>query len=682
MTGGNTASTTGSSPATIRRPTVLRAVQVGIDLSVLSAAIWMGYYIRFEGSVPSDMFHSLLTLWPFVVVLEYGMLFAVGVPRYLWRYTGLREVTRILVAIGGATVVLAFVRASSGILAQALSRPPQLPYGVIAINCTLAFLAVAGVRVSRRLLAERSRATSRRSGTRQYQVPTLLIGAGQGGVSVAKELQNRPDLGIQAVGFLDDDINMRGTLVHGLPVLGTVESIVDIAPTVDAEQVLITISNAHGGVVRRISDLCSKVGLEVRFVPSIQDLVEGRTHQFGIRDVLIEDLLRRDPIHLDSEAIAFALEGRTVVVTGAGGSIGSELCRQLLVFHPKQLLLVDRAEGPLFEIHRELRDSNPAQRCLPCIADVGDTARIRELLAKYQPDVIFHAAAHKHVPMMEANPIEALKNNVLATRRLADAAHAANVGTFVMVSTDKAVRATSVMGASKRAAEMYIQAKAKHSSTEYVAVRFGNVLGSTGSVVPIFKQQIAAGGPITVTHPEMQRYFMTIPEASQLVLQAGTMGAGGEIFILDMGEPVKILDLAKDLVRLSGLNEGDIELQITGIRPGEKLFEELCSDEDEADRTVHPKILVARTQATPLESLCCQFETLAQHTVDGDAEAALRALRAIVGDFCPELQGQPIPSAASPNERGNSQPERAQTRGSLKEAHESPRPRARPAPDR
>ena len=625
-----------------KRVAILRSIQVAIDLCGLSAALWFGFYIRFDWQVPQAMLRSLLVLWPYVVGLEYVVLFAYGVPRYVWRYVGLREVSRILAASAAATLLLLALRAASGHWLSELSKHVILPYGVIAINFTLSFLGIAGVRTLRRLLSEKSKADSRRQ-RGVDPVPTLLVGAGQAGVLVAKEIENRPELGISPVGFLDDDPAKKGTLVHGIPVLGSIDAVGRIAPGLAAKQALITVSDARGTTVRRISELCSKAGLEVKIIPGVYELVGGQINLSRIRDVAIEDLLRRDPVTLDSEAIAHSIQGRTVVITGAGGSIGSELCRQVSQFAPRCLLLVERAENALFEIHREIARNFPEQRTLPCIADITDRARMSQLLADYQPDVLFHAAAHKHVPLMEEQPSEAVKNNVQGTRLLADLADEHGVETFVLISTDKAVRPTSVMGASKRAAEIYVQARARFSQTRYVTVRFGNVLGSAGSVVPIFKKQIAQGGPVTVTHPDMERYFMTIPEATQLVLQAGTMGAGGEIFILDMGEPVKIVDLARDLIRLSGFSEDEIHIEFSGIRPGEKLFEELSTTEEAAHHTHHPKILVGRTSAEGVEDIEHLLDRLVEAALQGASSRVKTELRRIVTDY-----GAPADAASEP----------------------------------
>jgi FlaA1/EpsC-like NDP-sugar epimerase len=392
--------------------------------------------------------------------------------------------------------------------------------------------------------------------------------------------------------------------------------------------------------------LCEAATIPTKIIPGIYEIVGGKINVSRIRNVAIEDLLGREPVQLDEDAISTVVRGRVVMVTGAGGSIGAELCRQVCRFGPAAVVLVEQAENNLFQIHRELSERHPEMVIHPCIADICDRPRIDGLFSLHRPSVVLHAAAHKHVPMMEWNPGEAVKNNVFGTRTLADLAHTYGVGEFVMISTDKAVNPTSTMGVCKRIAELYIQALSQQSETRFVTVRFGNVLGSTGSVIPIFQEQISRGGPVTVTHPEMKRYFMTIPEACQLVLQAATMGQGGEIFILDMGSPVEILELARDLIRLSGLRpDEDIEIRFTGMRPGEKLFEELVVAEENADKTRHPKIFVGRLTPHPLEEVKTQLTELCE-LVDSADVARIRAkLSAIVPEYTPFQKANATPLA-------------------------------------
>jgi FlaA1/EpsC-like NDP-sugar epimerase len=523
-----------------------------------------------------------------------------------------------------------------------------LPYGVIAIDWALAVLGLAGLRVVRRVSTERAEIRRLTPETKD-KVRTLLVGAGRGGVMVAKEIAGRPELGILPVGFVDDDADKRGSVVHGIKVLGGTQDLLRIVRERSVKQAIITVANAEGSMVRKISDACLKAGVKVKVIPGLFRLVGGELNLTRIRDIAIEDLLQREAVVLDDVAIAAEMKDSVILVTGAGGSIGSEICRQLCRFQPKKLILVERSENALFEIHRDLLGNFPSVALEPCLADICDQPRLEEIFTTYDPSVVFHAAAHKHVPMMEWNPREAIKNNAFGTRLLADTAHARGVSAFVMISTDKAINPTSVMGTTKRVAELYVQALGKVSGTRFVTVRFGNVLGSNGSVVPIFKEQIARGGPVTVTHPDMKRYFMTIPEACQLVLEASVMGRGGEIFILDMGEPVKIVDLARDLIKLSGFSETEIEIKFSGIRPGEKLYEELATLHENAEKTRHPKILIGETQAQSVEAMRTAMSALLAVVQSGNRDALLNGLRAIVPEFSNPSQDTFMP-VAPPND--------------------------------
>jgi FlaA1/EpsC-like NDP-sugar epimerase len=638
----------GRGKVVVRR--IAKSSQRVIDVVVLMAAFALAFLLRFDWVLPSPMWERLFVTLPFVVGFQYLLLVAFGVPRFSWRFVGLREAVRVLEAIGVGAAVLLAVRVVAG---QLQGRFPAaehalIPIGVTLIDLLLAFLGIAGVRGVRRVLGERSEASRRAA--HGHRVPTLLVGAGQAGLLVAKELDARPDLGIRPVGFLDDDPYKHGSTVHGIPVLGSTDRLAEFARTYGAEQVLIAIANAPGKEIRRIKELCDEAGLPAKIIPGIFQIVGGKVNLSRIRPVSIEDLLRREPVSLEMDAIAGIVRGKSVLVTGAGGSIGSELCRQVCTFGPARLVLVEQAENALFHVHRELVGAHPdlAEGLVPCIADITDKARLEAIFEEHRPELVFHAAAHKHVPMMEWNPGEAVKNNVFGTRAVADVAHARGVDRFVMISTDKAVNPTSVMGCSKRVAEIYVQALAQRSQTRFVTVRFGNVLGSNGSVIPIFQEQIARGGPVTVTDPEMRRYFMTIPEACQLVLQAGTMGEGGEIFVLDMGEPVKIVDLARDLITLSGFKPGeDIEIEFTGIRPGEKLFEELSVAEEAADKTRHPKIFVGKFRPHDWTEVQAQLLSLRTVAEEGDAAAVRAKFQEIVPEYHPVLIERAAPAAPS-----------------------------------
>jgi FlaA1/EpsC-like NDP-sugar epimerase len=611
-----------------------RTLKTAVDAALLLLAFGLAFGLRFDWAVPADMAQRGWQMLPYVVLLQLSALYLFQVPRLAWRFVSLREVSVIGQAVLSATALLLAVRLGVHLAPRSfVARHAFLPTGVILIDAGLAFALVVGVRVVHRSLSERRAAQRAGREKPRERVRTLLVGAGEGGVMVARQIEARPDLGLLAVGFVDDDAQKVGTVLAGLPVLGATSDLAQLAEQHEATQALVTFKHATGRNIRRVVELCERAGIKAKIIPGLHAIVGGQINLSRPRDVAIEDLLRREPVRLDEGEIAAGVSGKVVMVTGAGGSIGSELCRQICRFGPAKLVLVERAENALFHVHRELGETFPEVELVPCIADLGDGPRMRALFAGLAPALVFHAAAHKHVPMMEWNPGEAVKNNVLATKGLADLSSEHGVERFVMISTDKAVNPTSVMGATKRAAEIYVQALSERSRTRFVTVRFGNVLGSNGSVVPVFQEQIARGGPVTVTHPDMRRYFMTIPEASQLVLQAATMGRGGEIFILDMGEPVRIVDLATDLIVLSGLKPGeDIEIRFSGVRPGEKLFEELSVAEELADKTRHPKIFVGRLRPLAWDVIEARIEALASLGA-ADAEAIKRELWRLVPEY-------------------------------------------------
>jgi FlaA1/EpsC-like NDP-sugar epimerase len=610
-----------------------RGLQVAIDLVVLSIAYWMAYLFRFEFVIPRVWLETALLNWGYVVALQYGALAVLGVPRFSWRYVSMTEMLRIGFAVFASTVVLVALR----IVFDAADLKINwfiTPLSVFAMSAVLSFVLLVGVRTLRRLQGEANERRRRANQGERHRV--LLVGAGQAGVMVAREINGRPDLGLQAVGFLDDNPMKVGSQIGGLPVLGTTLQLKEIAERKRVKRILITIANAPGAEIRRITLRCREAGLDPKIIPGLYELVGDRINLSRIRDVAIEDLLGREPVQLDQEQLLTSISDRCVLVTGAGGSIGGEICRQVARLAPARLVLVERFENALFEIHRELATAFPGLAIEPRIADVCDERRMTQVFVTMRPEVVFHAAAHKHVPMMEINAGEAVKNNVGGTRLLASLADHHGVEQFVLISTDKAVNPSSVMGATKRIAEIVCQSRAQVSRTRFVIVRFGNVLGSNGSVIPIFKEQIARGGPVTVTHPEMQRYFMTIPEAAQLVMQAGAMGQGGEVFILDMGRPVKIVDLAKDLITLSGLRPGeDIEIAFTGVRPGEKLFEELSTTSENADKTKHPKIFIGRVTAHTRDQAEVGVDWLMAQAHAGDDVALREALHRLVPEYRP-----------------------------------------------
>ena len=572
-----------------------RPVQFLSDVAVLCGAFVVAYLPAVNIQLGDFYADVLFRQLPFVVLVQFSSLFLVGAYSILWRYVSIEDVKVFVKAAavsGGILLALRFL------LIFSESTLYQVPVSVILIDTGLAFGGLLGLRVLRRFFYEFGEKNKVFSGKhRPKRKAALVIGAGRMGATLVKELRGRRDTELEIRGLVDDDPRKKGGSVSGFKVLGTTKDVPRLVDELGIQQVVIALDEARGMEVRRILDVCSAIPVKAQIVPSLNEIAHGRVSVSRIRDVQIEDLLGREPVKLDDENLHEFLTGRTVMVTGAGGSIGSELVRQIINYKPKSILLVERAEFFLFQIGRELQEIG-MDEFVPLIADVGDEPRMREIFEKYRPEVIFHAAAHKHVPLMEVNAIEAIKNNVLATRCLGELAGQHSVRDFVLISTDKAVNPTSVMGASKRIAEIVVQGLNQQYATNYVAVRFGNVLGSAGSVVPIFREQIRKGEAITVTDKEMTRYFMTIPEASQLVLQAGALGAGGEIFILDMGEPVKIVNLAEDMIRLSGLTPyEDIDIVFTGVRKGEKLFEELEITGENLDKTNHPKIFIGKIAA-------------------------------------------------------------------------------------
>ncbi len=607
-----------------------RQMQFVMDLFVLILAFILAYLLRFDFHIPEYWLITAMTQVPYVVLIQFTVLILTGVYTFVWKYVGLAEVRAFVIAACVSALPLLLLR----LLMPDTHQMWLVPLSVIVMDTMLAFGGVLGVRVVRRTMYERYEKRQKENGSdKKAKRRVLLIGAGRAGVLAAKEIQGRGDIDLDVCGFVDDDLRKKGSVIHRVKVLGSTDALPRLVRSLNIDHVVITIAQASRQELRRLVELCEKVPVKVRIIPGLFEILQGRVEVSRIRDLQIEDLLGREPVRLDENEMSGFLAGKTVMVTGAGGSIGSELARQVARFDPSCLLLVERAEFALFSIDCELRELWPEMNILALTADVSDEARMRSIFANYKPEVVVHAAAHKHVPMMEFNPTEAIKNNVLGTRLLGEIAGQSGTEAFVLISTDKAVRPTSVMGASKRVAELVIQDLDDRYDTRYLAVRFGNVIGSAGSVIPIFREQIRKGGPVTVTHPEMVRYFMTIPEAVQLVLQAGAMGRGGEIFILDMGEPVRILDLAKDTITLSGFKPyEDIDIVFSGIRPGEKLFEELQTDGEDVAKTRHPKIFIGKIAAYPAERVQEALGRLTVLSRDGEGQE----LRAYLRDLLPE----------------------------------------------
>ncbi len=591
------------------------------------SAFYLSYLLRFDFDVPPEYMASFKRMLLPLLVLKLSIFWWFGVFRGWWRYVSMADLVLL---------VRANLFASLSVLLAAffLYRMEGIPRTVLALEGVLCFLFMGGIRFITRAFREQYFPM-----VFQAVGPfenTIVYGAGTGGQAVVRELRMQPELGKRVVGFVDDDPEKKNRVIQGYEVLGAGQDLVRICHREDVKEVILAIPNATGKQVRSIIDRCRDADIHFKILPGMGELINGTLSVQQIRDVALEDLLGREPVQMDNQAIAAYLQGKRVLVTGAGGSIGSEVCRQVSRFAPDTLILFDQAETPLFFVDRELSESDPPYKLISVIGDVCSRSRLRAVFDKYRPEVVFHAAAYKHVPVMEANPAEAVRTNVRGTQYLAEVADTFGVENFVMISTDKAVNPTNVMGATKRAAEIFVQNLSRRSSTHFVTVRFGNVLGSNGSVVPIFKQQIQDGGPVTVTHPEVTRYFMTIPEATQLVLQAGSMGQGGEIFLLDMGEPVKIVALAEELIRLSGLDPyEDIAIEFTGLRPGEKLFEELLLSGEGVQDTRHSKIKVALAVDYDEKSLANRFKALYGAAQKMQRENVRGILQEIVPEYRP-----------------------------------------------
>ena len=619
-TTGSLPSHSGSVPV-IARQSQTRLAAITLDASIVLIGGMVAYLARFEGSIPHNFFRQMVVLIPALALLRVAGNYLFGVYRMVWRYVGLSEALRFAQACAAVSVVLLAGR----LFLYRVDPHLVFPYSIIIMEGALSFMGMAGVRFIPRIRRERARG--------DVGAATLLIGAGENGLAVVKEAMRHPELDVRPVGFLDDDPHKTGMAVAGLRVLGNLREVTRVVRALGVERVVITSSSIPAKDVSAIMDACNPLGVDVRIVRgTYETLGAGATGEAPalVREIRIEDLLSRDPVppSLSRDDLRDHYGGKRVMVTGAGGSIGAELCRQLAVMGPARLYLCERDETNLFEIERELGGSKgPGGMVQPILLDVMDAKALERAFKELQPQVVFHAAAYKHVPMMERFPWEAVRNNVFATKQLAELADEHAVESFVMISTDKAINPTSVMGATKRFAEQVVQSLAARSKTRFSCVRFGNVLGSRGSVVGIFKNQIADGGPVTVTHPEATRYFMTIPEASNLVLQAGTLGANGEVFLLDMGAPVKIIDLARQLIRLSGFTEAEIPIKIVGTRPGEKLFEELSTTAENLAPTDLRKIF--RCTPSPLDDArhAQLLERLAFIVKARDADGVRQVLR-------------------------------------------------------
>jgi FlaA1/EpsC-like NDP-sugar epimerase len=593
---------------------------------VAAGVAWLAaFWLRFNLELPPPEFaQAAMKALPGVLAVHALAFWLFGLYRGLWRYASLPDLQRIMLAVAVAALAVPALFLLVGL--EAL-----VPRSAYLITPVLLIGAMCGSRLLYRAWKERTLLGMVRHPGAD---PVLVLGAGAAAASLLRDLANSDQW--RAVGLLDDEAGKRGSEIQGVKILGTLDQVGAIAQGLGVAQAIIAMPGATHGQRRRAVDLCAAAGLQVMTVPSYADLVSGKVSVSALRNIELDDLLGRDPVTLDDAGLHGLIEGKCVLVTGAGGSIGAELCRQIARYAPSRLVLFELSEYALYTVEQEFRDRMPEVPIATLIGDAKSAPRVREVFERFRPQVVFHAAAYKHVPLMEGeNAFQAVANNVVSTVVVARAAQAAGASRFVLVSTDKAVNPTNVMGASKRLAEIACQVLQAAGGTQFVIVRFGNVLGSTGSVIPRFREQIARGGPVTVTHPDVQRYFMSIPEATQLVLQAALMGMGGEIYVLDMGEPVRIADLARQLIRLSGLSESDIRIVYTGLRPGEKLYEELLTDAEHSLPTPHPKLRVARARlpqgAAQLEEVLAWLGA----TPEPDAQSVRERLRAWVPEYAP-----------------------------------------------
>ena len=603
----------------VLRLVILNAAQIATFVGAGFAA----FFLRFDFTFPAACLRYAFVALPVWVVVKTLAFHFAGLDRRGYRYVSVEDAFRVLLAnLGGSLVSFPIILALS---------PSGFPRSIYLIDLVLCISATTGARVTVRLIAE----SVQNEPSTKPEKRTFIYGAGDAGIILAREIRNNPRLAYKVCGFLDDEPLKKGVLINRIPVLGGGSEVGALVKKHKIETILIAIPSANGVQMTRILELCHSAGVECKTVPGLGEIIEGHGLAGQIREVAVEDLLGRIPVRLDDAEIRKTIAGRMVMVTGAAGSIGSELCRQIARFRPAGIIGFEIAESPLFEIDREMKRTHPDVPFFPEIGSVQNRARLDEVMSEYQPAVLFHAAAYKHVPLMETHVFEAVENNVLGTYNLAEASLDHGVEDFVMISSDKAVHPTNVMGATKRLAELLLSSL-QNGGTQFITVRFGNVLGSNGSVIPIFKKQIRAGGPVTVTHPDMRRFFMTIPEACQLVLQAAAIGEGGQICVLDMGQPVKIVDLARNLILLSGLKpDEEIKIQFTGIRPGEKLYEELSSLTEDTVPTQHEKIRIFIGNANPDIDVRTWIGSLRTICRNRDMSRLVVAIKELVNDYNP-----------------------------------------------
>lgn len=613
-----------------------------LDALLLCSSFYLAHFIRFEFSPPRWALEELIKMLPFVLCIKFLCFYFFDLYKGMWRYTSLNDLINIIKASTTATLILI-----TFILYK--NRFEMVSRSVFIIDWCLTIMFIIGVRVITRLCFEKftETITSRDfldilpkifRKEKQKGNGMLIIGAGDCGEKICREFRENPSIQSHVVGFLDDDISKIGRKIHGIPVLNIIDALEHEVRTANVNDVIIAIPSASSERMRHIVDLCRKADVNFKTIPDMGELIDGRISISSIRNVEYRDLLGRKPVNLDKKKIGNYLSQKRVLVTGAGGSIGTGLCRQICRFAPEKIILLERAESPLYEIDLELKKKFQDIKIIPVLGDIQDKKELSEIFEQFSPDIVFHAAAYKHVPMLEHHPWKAIENNVAGTGNLVEAAQKSGCDRFVFVSTDKAVNPANVMGASKRISELIVQKKSDHgrSKTRFITVRFGNVIGSAGSVIPLFKKQIEEGGPVTVTHPDIIRYFMLIPEACQLILQAGAMGQGGEIFILEMGEPVKIDAMARDLIKFSGFEpDVDIKIEYTGLRPGEKLYEELMTDQEDVVSTGHQKIMVLNSHTGDTSLLPDRLEGLKDAAKNRNRDQIMNILRQIVPEYNP-----------------------------------------------